>query len=271
MSGRVVLVTGGNRGIGREICRKLVAAGDKVLLTSRDVAAGSEAAEAIEKEVGVKGGCEVLHYDALDSQSAELLVAAVAAKYSGKVDGLINNAAVTFRERWDAESFQIGKTTNVDAPVALTQKLSPHLAPGCRIVMVSSGLGQLAEIPVESQYYSGMASAATVEDLSAFRFLENDAMTDPPCILAPGRKNPVYRLTKAMLNRATQIFAQDASFVERNISVNAVTPGWCRTDMGGPDAERSVEQGADAVIWVLNHPDPSPTGKFFRDGRSIDW
>jgi NAD(P)-dependent dehydrogenase (short-subunit alcohol dehydrogenase family) len=53
--------------------------------------------------------------------------------------------------------------------------------------------------------------------------------------------------------------------------VNAVCPGWVRTDMGGPGATRTVELGAQGIVWAATLPDGGPTGGFFRDGRPIDW
>jgi NAD(P)-dependent dehydrogenase (short-subunit alcohol dehydrogenase family) len=76
-----------------------------------------------------------------------------------------------------------------------------------------------------------------------------------------------YRLSKAALNALTRTFASD----ERWVKVNAVCPGWVRTDMGGPGASRSVEQGADTAVWLATLPDDGPSGGFFRDRKPIPW
>ena len=55
------------------------------------------------------------------------------------------------------------------------------------------------------------------------------------------------------------------------VLVNAVDPGWVRTDMGGPSAPRSVELGADTIVWLATLGDDGPTGGFFRDRRRIEW
>ncbi len=56
-----------------------------------------------------------------------------------------------------------------------------------------------------------------------------------------------------------------------NILVNTMNPGWVRTEMGGKNATRSVEQGADTAIWLATLPDNGPSGKFFRDRKEIPW
>jgi NAD(P)-dependent dehydrogenase (short-subunit alcohol dehydrogenase family) len=74
-----------------------------------------------------------------------------------------------------------------------------------------------------------------------------------------------------MLNRATQLLAASPALQERRVRVAAVSPGWVRTEMGGPGAPRSVEEGAASILWLLRHPEPWPSGGFFQDGARIAW
>ena len=78
---------------------------------------------------------------------------------------------------------------------------------------------------------------------------------------------PSYSMSKTALNALTRQMAHAAR--GRNVLVNAVDPGWVRTDMGGSGAPRSVEQGADTVVWLATLPDGGPTGGFFYDRRQI--
>ena len=80
---------------------------------------------------------------------------------------------------------------------------------------------------------------------------------------------PGYRISKTALNALTRILADELR--DANILVNSVCPGWVKTDMGGPDAPRTPNQGANTIVWLATLPDGGPTGGFFRDRQQIDW
>jgi NAD(P)-dependent dehydrogenase (short-subunit alcohol dehydrogenase family) len=84
-----------------------------------------------------------------------------------------------------------------------------------------------------------------------------------------GRGTTGYRVSKAGLNALTRVLANEEG--ENAVIVNAMCPGWVRTDLGGPHARRSVEEGADTAIWLATLPDDGPTGGFFRDREPIPW
>jgi NAD(P)-dependent dehydrogenase (short-subunit alcohol dehydrogenase family) len=78
---------------------------------------------------------------------------------------------------------------------------------------------------------------------------------------------PSYCLSKLALNGATVMLSQ--SLKSKNIAINAMCPGWVRTDMGGASATRSPEQGADTAIWLATEAPHSETGKFWRDRIAV--
>ncbi len=78
-----------------------------------------------------------------------------------------------------------------------------------------------------------------------------------------------YRLSKTALNAVTRLFAVELEGT--GAKVNAVCPGWVRTDMGGPSAQRSVEDGAKGIAWAATLEVDGPNGGFFRDGKKLDW
>ena len=83
-----------------------------------------------------------------------------------------------------------------------------------------------------------------------------------------GGGSPSYRISKTALNAVTQIFAnQDGG----EVLVNSVCPGWVKTDMGGQGAARSLEEGANSILWAATLPKDGPNGGFFRDGKRLDW
>jgi NAD(P)-dependent dehydrogenase (short-subunit alcohol dehydrogenase family) len=168
-------------------------------------------------------------------------IAACAARVEGPLDVLVNNAGLytgSPREIW---------AVNVRGPLLLTRALASKLAKGARVAMVTSGLGALSSQP-EPLVRKLRDPDLTFEDILAL------------CEDPPGGYGP----SKAALNALTRLFARELP----EARVNAVNPGWVRTDMGGPGAPRSVEQGAASVLWGCRLPPDGPTGEVFRDGMA---
>lgn len=230
---RIAVVTGGNRGIGKEICRQLAEKGVRVILTARDQGRG----EAARSELA-KGNLHVLFHplDVTDPASIEALRAFIEKEF-GRLDILVNNAAVLLDQGMRGVSIPIGvlremMEVNTFAPLMVSQALIPLLkkSRSGRIVNVSSGMGSLATM---------------------------------------GGGNPAYRISKAALNAVTRILADELK--GSGVHVNSVHPGWVRTDMGGRHASRSVEEGADTPVWLALQPEGGPTGGFFRDREAMPW
>lgn len=237
---RVAVVTGGNRGLGFETCHQLSKLGIKVVLTSRDEDKGKAAAEKLKNE-----GLDVVYHPlaVTDPESIEGLRDYIQREF-GQLDILVNNAGIAIDPPgmpegsiFKAQISTLQKTieTNLYGPLLLSQALIPLMQEHNygRVVNVSSGIGQLSKM---------------------------DQMND---------SYPAYRLSKTALNALTRTFAYELK--GSNILVNAVCPGWVKTDMGGPNALRTVEQGADTIVWLATLPDDGPTSGFFRDRQPIEW
>jgi len=78
---------------------------------------------------------------------------------------------------------------------------------------------------------------------------------------------PGYRISKAGLNAVTRYLSHELP----EARVNSVCPGWVRTDMGGPGAARSIDEGVASILWAALLPAGGPTGGFFRDGKPLSW
>jgi NAD(P)-dependent dehydrogenase (short-subunit alcohol dehydrogenase family) len=227
-----VVVTGANRGIGRELTRQLAGRGDTVILGTRDVGRGEQARTALGP---LPGTVLVRPLDVTSAADAGRLAAELADRF-GRVDVLINNAAIHYDTWQTAADADLGIVTealetNLLGAWRVTQALLPLLraSPRGRIVNVSSEGGSLASM---------------------------------------GGGLPAYHTSKAALNALTRTLA--AELAPAGILVNSVCPGWVATDMGGPGGE-PVALGAQRVLWAADLPDDGPTGGFYRDGQPVPW
>jgi NAD(P)-dependent dehydrogenase (short-subunit alcohol dehydrogenase family) len=224
------LITGASRGIGREVARTLAREGWRVLSGVRD-------------PKSAPAGTHAEAVDMADDESIEALAKRLRAR-NEKLDALVNNAGVysgPARRIWDV---------NVLGPLLLTRAVQSLLAPNARVVMVTSDLGQLSGQPASlvRRLSNPELSLADLEDL----------VKEAP---------DGYGASKAALNALARVFAN--ALKPQGILVNAISPGWVCTDMGGRNAPRSVEQGAASVLWGVRLRPGGPTGGVFEDGNPM--
>src|SRR3954453_8320355 len=206
------------------------------LVTGSTRGIGAEVARQLEArgvEVIVVGRKDV---DLGDEQSIEAFGARMEREH-GRLDVLVNNAAILLDEGKSildvtARKFENTWRVNVLGAFLMTQRFAPMLR--------KSGHGRVVNVSSGAGQLSSMTSYA-----------------------------PSYSTSKAALNATTILFANPLR--ADGVLVNCADPGWVRTDMGGPAAPRSVEEGADTIVWLATLPDAGPTGGFFHDRKKIDW
>ena len=229
---KTVLVTGANKGIGREVARQLARKGFHVFVAARNPDAGRKAADEIGKQSGKTTFIEV---DVTDNASVKAATREFS-KIADHLDVLVNNAGIMM-DGDDAilevsdNIFRRTIETNVLGALRVTRAFAPLLvkSKAPRVINVSSGGGQL----------TGGAEGWS----------------------------PAYCISKTALNGVTsQLAAALPKF-----AVNSVCPGWVRTDMGGRNATRSVEEGADTIVWLATDAPQELTGRFLRDRKEIPW
>ncbi|MEZ5542372.1 MAG: SDR family NAD(P)-dependent oxidoreductase [Pseudomonadota bacterium] len=233
---RLAVVTGAWRGLGLETCRQLAGKGMRVILTARAADKAAASARALQAQ-GLDVHPHVL--DVTDGAAVAALARHLGEAY-GRLDILVNNAGIFVdayppaagSSVFDADFERIRQSMETNAYGAL------RVARG--LIPLMQGRGAVVNVS------SGMGQLSDMNGCC-----------------------PGYRLSKTALNAVTRILADELK--DTAIKVNAVCPGWVRTDMGGEHAERSVEEGAAGIVWAACLADDGPSGGFFRDGKPIPW
>lgn len=239
-NGKVVLVTGGNKGLGKEIGRQLGRLGYTVVLTARNEEAGAAAVAEL-----TATGCDA-HTFRLEVTSPDDIVGLanyLETKF-GKLDILVNNAGIAIE--WDGKPTDADKVrrtldVNLIAPFAITEALSPLLSRSddARVINHSSMLGSMGAAESE---WEQMATFMTVG----------------------------YSTSKAGLNMLTLI--QSKTLAGKGIAVAAAHPGWVKTDLGSQAAPMEVDEGASTVVNLVTIDRKQfPHGQLLHKGERMPW
>lgn len=228
----IAIVTGGNRGIGYEICKELARVGCHVVLTCRNEVEGRRALSKLDS-----GDKIVFHkLDVTDTKEIKLLCDWIVATY-GRLDILINNAGVYLDEGvsvFDVDEKIMRGTLEVNFYGAF------HMCRAFVPLMRKNGYGRIVNV---SSGYGAMSEM--------------------------GGKVAAYRISKAALNALTLIMAQELR--DSNIKVNAVCPSWVSTEMGGNMAPVTPEDAAKDIVHFAILGESGQTGGFFRYKKPIPW
>lgn len=255
-----ILVTGASRGLGLEVTRQLAAAAHDVIAGVRDAAS----AQRTMRDLGsLAGSIRVVTLDVTDADGVRVMASSLA-ESPGRIDVVVNNAGASF-DGFDASVAERTVDTNYRGAARVTDAVSPLLPRGGRIVMVSSGMGELSALSPElRRRFADPALSRESLDALVARFV---ADVREGRHAERGWPSNAYRVSKVAMNALTRILARELA--DREIAVNAVCPGWVRTDLGGRSASRSVEQGATGIVWAATRATVS--GGFFRDAKPIAW
>ncbi|MBC7679805.1 MAG: SDR family NAD(P)-dependent oxidoreductase [Pseudorhodobacter sp.] len=232
LDGQVALVTGGSRGIGLAAARGLGRLGATVVVVGRDPHAA--VATLVDEGLDAVGqACDVADVQAvlaLPDALGPLREVDVLVTAAGVMSERMSKTLRTSPQEWCRVL-----SVNLDGTWAAMAAFGPAMAQRRRgrIVTLSACLGRM----------SGPGTSGG---------------------LAP------YRVSKAAVNALTKNLAAETGDGRRGVFVDAVCPGHCRTDMGGPEAPRSAEQGADTVLWLATR-EPGPTGLLWEDRQPVPW
>jgi NAD(P)-dependent dehydrogenase (short-subunit alcohol dehydrogenase family) len=237
---KVVLITGANKGLGKEIGRQLGTLGYTIIITSRNEKAG----KAVKEEFKALGfDAHTVTLEVTNPENINNLVKYIQTTF-GKLDVLVNNAGIALE--WDGQPTNTDKIrrtleVNLIAPYAITEALVPLLALSndARVINQSSMLGSIGTAENSWDIIAGFMTIG-------------------------------YSTSKAGLNMLTQI--QSKTLKEKGILVAASHPGWVKTDLGTQAAPMEVDEGASTVVELITlDRDTFPNGQLVHKGRRLPW
>jgi NAD(P)-dependent dehydrogenase (short-subunit alcohol dehydrogenase family) len=234
----IAVVTGANRGLGFETARQLAQRGIHVIMTARDKQAGAAALRKLEQQ---RLPVELRKLDVNSSEDAQALARYIVEQY-GHLDILINNAGI-FPE----------DSANNGAKSADPLKVSPAT------IMEIFNTNTLGAVRLIQALAPHMSRGGRIVNVSTGMAALHDM----------GGAYLGYRISKTALNAVTRVFATELA--SSHIKVNAVDPGWVKTDMGGRSATRSITEGVGTIVWLATAPEATESGRFWRDKRILAW
>jgi len=239
-NGKVVLITGGNKGLGKEIGRQLGMRGYTVVLTARNEQAGNTAAQELRE-----AGCDahMVRLEVTNPDDIASLVRYLETAF-GKLDVLVNNAGISLE--WDGNPTGADKVrhtleVNLIAPFAITEALVPllSLSDDARVINHSSMLGSIGSAENMWEHVGGFMAVG-------------------------------YSTSKAGLNMLTLI--QSKTLANKGIVVAAAHPGWVKTDLGTQAAPMEVDEGASTVVDLVTIArEQFPNGQLCHKGERMPW
>lgn len=242
---KIAFITGANRGLGLETARQLAAQNYTVILGARDLEKGEAAAQSLRE-----GGADAhaVQIEVADEESVRRAAREVEEKF-GHIDVLINNAGINVEHSSSGlispsalslQAFKQTYDTNVFGAFSVLHAFLPLLqkSDAPRVVNVSSSLGSLADGSDPGSPFYGVNTAA-------------------------------YNSSKSALNGLTVALAKELR--DTPIKINSACPGWVRTEAGGPNAPRSLEEGPRIFVTLATLPADGPTGGFFDENGPVAW
>ncbi|HEX3731701.1 MAG TPA: SDR family NAD(P)-dependent oxidoreductase [Mycobacteriales bacterium] len=232
------LITGANKGLGFETARRLIAAGHAVYVGSRDAERGRRAAEQL--------GAKAVQLDVTDDES--VVAAAKVVETDGGLDVLVNNAGIA--KEWSDDNAVIG-AADVTADL-MRQTFETNVFGTVRVLHAFLPLLQRSAVPVVVNVSSGLASLTqvTIPDTRAYAY--------------PG---VAYPASKTAVNVITVQYAKAFP----NMRINAVEPGFTKTDLNGNTGHQTVEQGAEIIVRMAQVGPDGPTGGYFGAEGTLPW
>jgi NAD(P)-dependent dehydrogenase (short-subunit alcohol dehydrogenase family) len=251
-SKRTILITGGNRGIGLEAVRQLLNYGQSnVIATARDPERATEL-------VGLLKDHSNFHVEKLDVAISESRQALSERLADLRLDVLINNAGVYTGGKTPVHDARLMMETNYFGPKELSRLLKKNMkSDDALVINVSSDLGALSGFSTADQ--------STLLDTNLSEESLDEMVMQYINGQQPGWPKDPYHASKGVLNTLSRIRNRQGQ------TMVCVSPGWVRTEMGGSNANLSVEEGTETIVWLARGLADVPGGKHFKAKNEISW
>lgn len=265
---RVVLITGANRGLGRGTVERLLVESPeyRVIMTARKANEGQRAMTEINRLGNFQDRLFFHPLDITSATSITQLKEYIRTSF-GALDVLVNNAGIFFKG-WDPTQKVASDTiaTNYTATVNITEEMLSVMRPGGHIVTVTSWLGMLNQVSgqVRAQFSD---KSLTVEGVNALARSYVQSVGDGTASRQGWNRDPYFN-SKVLLNAYVRVRAPQLR--SQNIRMNALCPGWVKTDMGGQEGFLSISEGAEMPLMLIRDQSQG-TGQFWRERRVSAW
>jgi NAD(P)-dependent dehydrogenase (short-subunit alcohol dehydrogenase family) len=275
LAGKVALVTGSNKGIGKEIVRGLIPLFQTIVMTARNEELGLAALEELHGLAATHNcGLVFQQLDIADPESISRCRGWVGEQ--GGLDALVNNAGFAFKgaatEPFDHQA-EVSVAINYTGTKSCCAAFLPLMRPGGRVVNVASMAGAIKQVSpaLQAQFLDPSLSLDALDALlSAFV----DA-TKAGNHSSQGWSNSAYGTSKLGVNMLTRILARDIELSNpgQDVVINCMCPGWCKSDMAGYERPpRSAAQGADTAIYLATLEKGTDVhGQFLSDRAPRRW
>ena len=277
---KLIMITGCNKGVGFGILENLATNNPnyRFLAAVRSIKRGEEALENLKQVVpNIHERVSLKELDISKSKSIDEFVNWIK-EHGVKIDCLVNNAGIAVHtSKVDPKVVEETFQTNVYGTIDLTEKLLPFISDNGKIVNVTDDAATFGTLK-SSEYQKKLQSASLSKDdlLNVAKEYHDKIAAHHPGFLEypfPKENYPVYYFSKLLLSVYSRILSNYSDIKKRGIQVYSCSPGWTKTDIGGPGAERTIQEGAICPANVINLPwkfNESLQGKLFVNSEPMN-